>query len=432
MNSSMEKKELSNREKRRRRRIKSQIAAYVTLAVVIGALTAGAVIGIKTIIKHMNQYNDKVAEALQEAETNVEHETAVVESETQETENTDVQQEDDPLDELVDALLKDMTLEEKVAGMFMVTPEAITGVGKAVQAGDGTRTALAENPVGGLIYSEQNYQSDNQFLEMMTNTRSYSKYPLFLAVRRECGDATSFGIEATAKASELTDSDSVREAYGTIATKLAAFGIDMDLAPVADIVSEQGNSELQGRTFGSDGATAAPLVNAAVQALQEREISAVLMTFPGEGAAADGTISKSLEELKNSDFLTFQSAIQNGVDGIMVSNVTASEITGDDTPCSLSGAVITDILRGTLGYTGIVMTDMLNESAVTGKYSSAQAAVAAIQAGADMLLCPADYKEAYQGVLDAIAAGTITEDRIQESLYRIYRVKYKNTLDNIQ
>ena len=78
------------------------------------------------------------------------------------------------------------------------------------------------------------------------------------------------------------------------------------------------------------------------------------------------------------------------------------------------------------------MTDMLNESAITGNYSSAQAAVAAIQAGADIVVCPADYKEAYQGVMDAVSSGTITEERIQESLYRIYRVKYKNTLDNIQ
>lgn len=284
----MDKKELTSREKRRRRRIRSQVAAYLTLVVVVGALTAGAVIGIKALIQHMNQYNDKVTEALQEAETNVEHETAVIESSTAEDATQEAEPEDNPLDELVDALLQDMTLEEKVAGMFMVTPESITGVGKAVQAGEGTKNALTENPVGGLLYSSANYQSDNQFLEMMTNTRSYSKYPLFLAVRAECGDNIGFGIESTAKASELTDTDSVREAYGAIATKLAAFGINMDLAPVADIVSEQGNSSLQGRTFGSDGATAAPLVNAAVQSLQEREVSAVLLTFPGEGAITDG------------------------------------------------------------------------------------------------------------------------------------------------
>lgn len=429
----MEKKELSNREKRRRRRIRSQVAAYAVLITVIAVVLAGGFVGIKAIVRYVNQYNDKVAEALSEAETSAEqeHETAAVEPSSQEDEQ-EPEPEPDPLDELVEALLQDMTLEEKVAGMFMVSPEAITGVTKAVQAGDGTRKALTENPVGGLLYAEKNYKSDNQFLEMMTNTRGFSKYPLFLAVRKECGDSDSFGIEATNKASELTDTDSVKNAYGTIGTKLAAFGINMNLAPVADVVSEQGNPELQGRTFGSDGAAAAPLVNAAVQALQEREVSAVLMTFPGEGAVSDGSNPKSLEELKNSDFLTYQTAIQGGVDCIMVSNVTAPNLSGDDIPCCLSGAVITDTLRNTLGFQGVVMTDMLNDSSIKGKYSEAQAAVAAIQAGADILLEPADYAKAYQGVLDAIADGTITEERIHESLYRIYRVKYKNTLDNLQ
>ena len=94
--------------------------------------------------------------------------------------------------------------------------------------------------------------------------------------------------------------------------------------------------------------------------------------------------------------------------------------------------MITDVLRGTLGYNGIVMTDMLGDSAITARYSDGDAAVAAIVAGADILLCPADFSKAYQGVLDAVSAGTITEERIQESLYRIYRVKYKNTLNNVQ
>ena len=91
--------------------------------------------------------------------------------------------------------------------------------------------------------------------------------------------------------------------------------------------------------------------------------------------------------------------------------------------------MITDVLGGTLGYNGIVMTDMLGDSAITARYSDGDAAVAAIVAGADILLCPADFSKAYQGVLDAVSAGTITEERIQESLYRIYRVKYKNSMD---
>lgn len=112
----------------------------------------------------------------------------------------------------------------------------------------------------------------------------------------------------------------------------------------------------------------------------------------------------------------------------MVSHLQAKGITGDDTPASLSAAVIQDTLRNTLGFHSVVMTDALNDSAITGAYSSAEAAVAAVQAGADLLLSPEDYKEAYEGVLQAVSDGTITKERIRESMYRIYRVKYKNTL----
>ena len=113
----------------------------------------------------------------------------------------------------------------------------------------------------------------------------------------------------------------------------------------------------------------------------------------------------------------------------MVSHVQASGLTGDDDmPSSLSSVVIQDVLRDTLDFRGVVMTDALDDSAITNSYSSAEAAVAAVQAGADLLLSPEVYQEAYEGVLQAVTDGTITKERIRESMYRIYRVKYKNTL----
>ena len=270
---------------------------------------------------------------------------------------------------------------------------------------------------------------------MLTNSRAYAKYPMFLAVWQECGDGASFGVAATSKASEITGTEEVRNTYGAIAEKLVSYGVNMNMAPVADVVSEEGNASLQGRTFGSDATTAAPLVKAAVEAMQEKEVSAVLTKFPGEGSidTSQGMkITKSLEELKNSEFVTYQMAIDNGVDCIMVSHATAPEITGDETPCSLSSVMIQDILRGTLGFDGVVMTDMLNDTNITAKYSDAESAVAAVLAGADILLVPNDYYKAYEGVMQAIADGTITEERIQESLVRIYRLKYKHALDEIE
>ena len=389
----------------------------------------------KGIMKYVKNYNDKVNKVIEDAETSSAVETiAEVDDTNQSTADQNAIGEDtegyvspgigeDPLDDLIESLLKDMTIEEMVAGMFMVSPESITDVQTVVQAKEGTKKAITENPVGGIVYLPKNFKSQDQFTQMIANTRGFSRFPIFTALKAECGTSTDFGMEATAKASELTDAESVKNAYGSIAEKLALYGINMNLAPVSEIVSEGGDASLQGRTFGSDAATAAPLVSAAVQAMQEKEVSAVLQKFPGTAAG-----SKTLEELKNSEFVIYDLAIKNGVDCIMVSHIKVSGVTEDETPASLSSVMLNDVLRNMLGFKGVIITDYLNDTAITENYSSADVSVAAILAGADVLLEPENYQEAYEGVLQAIADGRITKERIHDSMYRIYRVKYKNAL----
>lgn len=399
----------SSRQKRRRRRLKNQFLAYLALIVIIILILAAGYVGVKAVIRYVNNYNDRVNRVIEEAESGIiteqESPTFDIQEETSSivyNEGYNSPAEDNPVENLVEKLLNDMTVEEMVAGMFLVSPEAITGVETAIQAEEGTKTALAENPVGGFVYAAKNYKSQEQFTQMLANAKMYSKYPLFRAVLAE-GGAADYGLAATPKTSELADADSVTQAYGSISSVLASYGVDMNLAP-----SVLGD---------------AALTSAAVQAVQGAKISAVLRSFPGDAAA-----SKSLDELQGSEFATYDAAIKNGVDCIMVSHASAKGITGDDTPSSMSSVVIQDVLRNTLGFRGVVMTAALNDSAVTGAYSPAEAAVAAVQAGADLLLLPEDYKEAYEGVLQAVTDGTITKERIRESMYRIYRVKYKNTL----
>lgn len=427
--------EQKSREKRRRRRIRNQIFAYLTLIVVLFLLVAAGYFAVKGIMKYVKNYNDKVNKVIEDAETSSAVETiAEVDDTNQRTADQNAIGEDtegyvsagigeDPLDDLIESLLKDMTIEEMVAGMFMVSPESITDVQTVVQAKEGTKKAITENPVGGIVYLPKNFKSQDQFTQMIANTRGFSRFPIFTALKSECGTSTDFGMEATAKASELTDAESVKNAYGSITEKLVLYGINMNLAPVSEIVSEGGDASLQGRTFGSDAATAAPLVSAAVQAMQEKEVSAVLQKFPGTAAG-----SKTLEELKNSEFVIYDLAIKNGVDCIMVSHIKVSGVTGDETPASLSSVMLNDVLRNMLGFKGVIITDYLNDTAITENYSSADVSVAAILAGADVLLEPENYQEAYEGVLQAIADGRITKERIHDSMYRIYRVKYKNAL----
>lgn len=412
--------EKTSREKRRRRRVKNQILAYLFLLIILALIVAAGYFGVKGIIHYMNSYNDRVNKVIEEAESSIAAETDS-EPHIEEVQTGGIERnegyaspvEDDPLNTLIESLLSDMTVEDMVGGLFIVSPESITGVGTAVQAGEGTKAALAENPVGGLVYAPKNYNSPEQFTEMVTNTKGFARYPVFTIVAAECG-TSDYGLEATAEASEFTDAANVAQVYGSIASRLASYGIDMNLAPVAEVVSEE-----------EDASVTASLVSAAVQAQQEVEVSAVLQKFPGASAG-----TKTLEELKNSEFIVYDMAIKNGVDCIMVSHVSAGGVTGDETPASLSSVMINDVLRNTLGFDGVVMTDYLDDSAITDNYSSAEAAVAAIQAGADMLLSPADYQEAYEGVLQAVTDGTITQERIHDSIYRIYRVKYKNALMN--
>ena len=136
------------------------------------------------------------------------------------------------------------------------------------------------------------------------------------------------------------------------------------------------------------------------------------------------------EDFETTDFLSFQGGIDAGADFVMVSHLSVPNITGDNTPSSLSDKMITDILRGELGFNGIVITDAMDMKAVTDYYTSDEAAVKALQAGADMILMPEDFEAAYQGVLDAVNNGTLSEERINESLQRIYRVKYSDKVED--
>lgn len=215
---------------------------------------------------------------------------------------------------------------------------------------------------------------------------------------------------------------------------MSGYGFNLNFAPVADVVTE-GNTTVGDRSFGSDVNLVSPMVAAAVTGLQDGGVSACLKHFPGLGNTSEDThdgmavSEKTLEQFQAEDFPAFQAGIDAGAEMVMVSHLSVPNVTGDNTPCSLSSQVITDILRGQLGYQGIVVTDAMSMTAITDYYTDEEAAVKALQAGADMILMPENYQAAYQGVLDAVNNGTLTEERIDESLRRVYRVKKKNTVE---
>ena len=165
--------------------------------------------------------------------------------------------------------------------------------------------------------------------------------------------------------------------------------------------------------------------------LQDSGILACLKHFPGHGStAADSHLGRSvtnrtLEELRNAELLPFTAGIEAGASLVMISHMSAPQITGNHLPCDLSPAIVTDLLRNELGYEGVVITDSHSMGAITEYYSSGEAAVLALQAGCDIILMPHSLPEAVAALQEAVSNGTLTEARINESVLRILALKYR-------
>lgn len=344
--------------------------------------------------------------------------------------------------EEVQNIVDSMSLEEKVAQLFLVQPEAIVDIGTATAAGDATKQAINKTPVGGFVYFSDNLQSEQQVQDMLRNVQKYSEdrigLPAFLSVDEEGGTVARVASTGRFDVTDVGDMEKIgasgdvqqaRQAGETIGSYLSELGFNLDFAPDADVLTNPDNTVVKKRSFGSDPRVVSDMSLAVAQGLAQHQVHSVYKHFPGHGATAGDThqgyayTDKTLDELKQSELIPFENAIQNNAEFIMAAHISAPRVTGDDTPASLSKTMITDILRGQMGYDGIVVTDAMNMGAVTEQYTSAQAAVKALQAGADLVLMPEDFQEAYQGVLDAVKDGTLTEQRINESVTRIVKVK---------
>lgn len=334
-----------------------------------------------------------------------------------------------------------LTLEQKVAQMFFPQPEALTGMGQVTAAGDTTRKAFANIPVGGMCYFAQNLQSESQARQMLSASNQISLdavgLPLFMSVDEEGGTVSrvggnkGFSVENVGNMCDVGDTGDARRAYDVckkIAGYLVPLGFNLDFAPDADIVN--GTSQTMAkRSFGTTADVVAPIVESAVKGFLDGGIMCCAKHFPGIGGAQGDseteaiTTDKTLDQLRQEELVPFKRAIAAGVPMVMVGHIGCPKVTGDSAPASLSRAIVTDVLRDELGFDGIIITDSLGMGAVAGLHKARDLAVAAIQAGVDMLLMTPELAASYQGVLDAVRAGTIKEERIDESVTRIVRAK---------
>ena len=335
-----------------------------------------------------------------------------------------------------------MTLEQKVAQLFIVRPEALTGVGLVTAAGETTRNALEQMPVGGLVYFADNLRSEEQTRAMLANTQAYARelsgLPVFLCVDEEGGTVSrvggnpGFAVENVGNMCDVGATGDASEAYRVaqrIGTYLVDLGFNVDFAPDADIANNPESATMALRAFGSAADVVAPMVAAQVRGFTDAGVLCAAKHFPGIGGADGDSHNtaiysyKTADEMASEELKPFQAAIGEGVPLVMVGHLSCPAVTGDDDPASISAEVVTGLLRDRLGDQGIVVTDSMAMGAATSTLSADRLAVEAVKAGVDIVLMPEDFHAAYRGVLDAVASGEVDGERIDESVGRILSVK---------
>lgn len=380
------------------------------------------------------------------ASSDVESEAAAGTADPDGTAVTDSASDSDPApadpDAAVDRLLSSLTLEQRVAQLFVVRPEDITGVGVATAAGETTRRALLEMPVGGLVYFSANLVDADQTREMLAATARYGEEACGLApllcVDEEGGTVSrvggnpGFDVENVGDMCDVGatgDADYAREVAAHVGSYLANLGFIVDFAPVADVANNPGSDTMRRRSFGSDASVVAEMVRAQVEGFAQAGVLCSVKHFPGIGGAMgdshDSRIysQKTVDEMRDVELLPFRAAVEADVPLVMVGHLSLPSVTGDDRPASVSREVVTGILREELGYDGVVVTDSMAMGAATDSLPAGRLGVEPLLAGADLVLMPADLQAAYQGVLDAVEAGELTEERIDESFRRVARAK---------
>ena len=359
------------------------------------------------------------------------------------------------IDDAVEAQLEKMTLREKVGQMFYVRPECLdttihfnqpSGIDGSsdditkirLQSVNETMKGVNEKyPVGGIILYAHNIEDEAQLAKFIPEIRDLKGSPL-LCIDEEGGRVARIGrnsnfnvktYESMGAIGATGDPANAYECGNTIGTYLKHYGFDIDFAPVADVNTNPENIVIGARAFSDKPEVAAPMVVKYLQGLKDAGVTGCIKHFPGHGDTKADThfgyasSQKTWAEMLKCEMVTFKAGIQWGCQLIMTAHIAAPNVIGSDIPSTMSSVILKDKLRKELGYQNIIITDAMEMGAITQQYNNEEAAVGCIQAGVDIVLGPQNFVKAFDAVVAAVKNGTISEERINESVRRILKLK---------
>jgi beta-N-acetylhexosaminidase len=332
--------------------------------------------------------------------------------------------------------LAKMSLDEKIGTMIIAGVEGTNPTNK-------TKWMIQDQHVGGIIFYKNNIKSQEQFVSYVNALKKWNQQnpsPLFISIDEEGGKVSRLpGIKKIPTAMSIGEKQDLAYAQniGTyIGNASKSMGINMDYAPVLDINSNPNNPVIGDRSYGTTSKQVSDVGRAVMKGIQSTGIIPVIKHFPGHGDTSIDShlnlpiVYKSLKQLQSFEWKPFEDAIHEGADAVMVAHILFPKM-DDKYPASLSPTIITDQLRNTIGFQGVVITDDLTMGAISQNYKIDKAAVHAVQAGSDILLIAHGYdnvSNVVSALKTSINNGEITEDRINESVLRILMLKEKYNL----
>ncbi len=363
----------------------------------------------------------------------------------------DEKEPENEFEKAVNDTMKKMSLREKVGQLFVVMPEVLspeivnkrvskTGIANVYSVSESMKETYEKYPVGGFILFGGNISSGSQLKNFTSQLHALGSIRPFVYIDEEGGTVARIGNSGCINVQKYGNMQSIAEtrdpanAYALgegIGSYLNEYGIDLDFAPVADVNTNPYNPVIGRRAFGSEPVLAGKMVSAVISGLHSQGVGSCIKHFPGHGDTKTDTHKayaetlKTWNEIKNCEMIPFEAGIKAGTDMVMAAHISAPKVTGDGTPATLSYTLITEKLRGELGYDGVVITDSMSMLAVADRYTPAEAAVKAIKAGVDIVLIPDCCAEAFNGIINAVNSGEISVDRINESVRRVLTMKMK-------
>ncbi|MCR4793559.1 MAG: hypothetical protein K5871_12510 [Lachnospiraceae bacterium] len=434
------------REARHRRRIRQQVTAYLILILIIAVLGCGIYFVAKFFVDAAKQRQADAIAAEEALQRQLEEEAAAQQPVVTEEPPAATVEDLGPtpaerLDEVIESEIAEMTLEEKVQAIMFITPESITGVDRVVIAGEGTAAALSDFCPGGIVYNSRNVTSADQFATMMETTQTLVSRPVFLATTEtglnESGLVGTTIIEQVLTPAQAAQTGNVEDAVNvgmTIGSGLYSIGITVNFAPLADLSVTNGGV-MANASYGDDAAGATPYVTGMADGLLQSGVIPAYKYFPSLAASSQNPLNgravsdRTLDDFRNNEFQVWLSAINAGAMMIQMSNVIYPSIDSDSLPSSLSEKTVTGVLRDELGYDGVIISGPLNDAAITSYYTASESAVMALKAGCDMIYASPDPRAAANGIIEAVGSGVISEERINDALVRIYRIRYADALE---